>query len=166
MEQLQQIKQWLEALTGKEKWMVSGTATLAITTLFFLAVWEPLHLELNNELQKQGNQNKHMAWMQQAAKEVKSLRGSGSRTSARDKNEPTTLIVEQSIKNAGLKSSTGKIESSGNNGARVTLKDASFNQILIWLSTLASHHAINVSSANINLSSEGRVDARLTFERL
>jgi len=166
MEQLQQIKQWYNSLPSKEQWMVSGTGILIIITLFYLVVWEPLHVSLETEQQKQNSQKEILFWMQQAATEVKSLRSSGRRNTVRDRNKPTSLIIEQTINNAGLKSSVTKIESSGKNGARVTLNEASFNQILVWLNTLATHNAIQVVSANIERASKpGRANARLTFER-
>ena len=104
--------------------------------------------------------------MQQAASEVQSLRASGKRGAIRDRNKPTTLVIEQSINNAGLKDAVKKIESSGKNGARVTLDAASFNQMLVWLNTLATHNGIHVVSANIERAdTSGRANARLTFER-
>ena len=85
----------------------------------------------------------------------------------RDKNKPATLIIEQTINTAGLKPSASKIESSGKNGARVVLNEASFNQILIWLNTLATYNGIQVVSANIERAkTPGRANARLTLERL
>ena len=166
MKQLEEIKHWYYTLPKKEQWIVSGTTVFVIITLFFLIVWEPLHLGLNAEKIKQSTQNKNLTWMQQAANEVKALRGSGSRTSVRDKNKPTTLVIEQAINNAGLKVNVKKIESSGANGARVTLDEVPFNQMLVWLNTLAMHNGIFVTSANIERgSSEGKANARLTFER-
>lgn len=166
MEQLQQLKQWFNALPQKEQWMVSGTGSLIVITLFYLIIWEPIHLGLQTEQQKQQSQQEILLWMQQAATEVKTLRASGNRGTVRDKNKPTTLVIEQAINNAGLKPSIKKIESSGKNGARVTLNEASFNQILVWLNTLATHNGIQVISANIERSDiPGRVNARLSFER-
>lgn len=166
MEQLQQIKQWFESLPQKEQWMVSGTGTLIFITLFYLIVWEPIHVGLQTEQQKQQSQQEIILWMQQAATEVKTLRASGSRGTIRDKNKPTTLVIEQTIANAGLKTSVKKIESSGKNGARVSLNDASFNQVLVWLNTLATHNGIQVVSANIERSNKpGKTNARLSFER-
>lgn len=167
MEQLQQIKQWFNSLPSKEQWMVSGTGFLIIATLLYLVIWEPVHIGLKTEQQKQQSQNEILLWMQQAATEVKGLRTSGSRTTIRDKNKPTTLVIEQTINNAGLKSSVRKIESSGKNGARVTFNEAAFNQILVWLNTLATHNGIHVVSANIERASKpGQANVRLTFERL
>lgn len=165
-EQLTQLKQWFNSLPQKERWMVSGTGLLVFITLFYLIVWEPVHVGLQTEQQKQQTQNEILLWMQQAATEVKTLRASGNRSTIRDKNKPITLVIEQTIKNAGLKSSVSKIESSGNNGARVTLNEASFNQVLVWLNTLATHNGIQVVSASIERGSKpGRANARLSFER-
>jgi len=166
MQQLLQIKQWFYSLPTKEQRMVSGTGAIVLITLFYLIVWEPLHLGLDTEQQKKYSQQEILLWMQQAANEVKTLRTSGNSSTIRDKNKPTTLVIEQAIKNAGLESSVKKIESSGSNGARVTLNEAAFNQILIWLNTLATHNGIQVVSANIERAeTPGRANARLTFER-
>ncbi len=166
MQQLLQIKQWFYSLPTKEQRMVSGTGAIVLITLFYLIIWEPLHLGLDAEQQKNHSQQDILLWMQQAANDVKTLRASGSSSTIRDKDKPTTLVIEQTIKNAGLKSSVKKIESSGSNGARVTLNEASFNQILVWLNTLATHNGIQVVSANIERTeTAGRTNARLTFER-
>ena len=117
MQQLLKIKQWYYSLPTKEQWMVSGTSALLLITLFYLIIWEPLHLGLEEEQQKKHSQQEILLWMQQAANEVKTLRTSGSSSTIRDKNKPTTLVIEQAIKNAGLNPSVKKIESSGSNGA-------------------------------------------------
>jgi len=166
LQQFQQIKLWFNSLPSKEQRMVSVTGLLIIITLFYLIVWEPVHVGLATEQQKQQSQQEILLWMQQAAVETRALSSSGIRSTALNKNKPATLIIEQTINNAGLKSSVNKIESSGKNGARVVLNEASFNQILIWLNTLATHNGIQVVSANIERASEpGRANARLTLER-
>ncbi len=166
MEQLQQIKQWFYALPVKEQRMVSATAVLILITLFYLIIWEPLHTGIQQEQQKQQSQKEILLWMQQAASEVKTLRSSGSRSTIRDKNKPITLVIEQTVNNAGLKPAISKIESSGKNSARVLLNEASFNQLLVWLNTLATHNGVQVVSANIERAGKpGRVNARLTFKR-
>lgn len=167
IEQLGQLKLWFSSLPQKEQWMVSGTGALILITLFYLIIWEPVHVGLQEEQQKQQSQKEILYWMQQAATEVGTLRASGNRGSIRDKNKPVTLVIEQAINNAGLKSSVKKIESSGTDGTRVTLNEASFNQMLVWLNTLSTHNGIQVVSANIERSGKpGLADARLSLERL
>ena len=166
MEQIQQLKQWFYSLPTNEQRMVSGTAALIITTLFYLMIWEPIQLGLQSEQQKQQSQQAIKSWMQQSAAEVKVLRSTGGKSFAKDRNKPVNLVIEITIKNAGLKTSVNKIESSGKNSSRVILKNASFNQIMVWLNTLATHNGIHVVSANFERSDEtGQADARLTFER-
>lgn len=167
MEQLQQVKNWFYSLPSKEQIMVTGTGVLIVITLFYLMIWEPINTSLYTEQQKQQSQKQVLVWMQQAATEVKGLRATGSHNVIRDKNKPATLVIEQTINNAGLKPSVKKIESSGKNGARVILNEASFNQILVWLNTLATHNGIQVISANIERADKpGRANARITLERL
>ena len=166
MEQIQKAKDWFHSLPVKEQRMVFGTSIIIVITLFYLMIWEPLHVSLQDAKLKKESQDKAFVWMQQSATEVKSLRATGSRSTIRDKNKPTTLVVEQTIKNAGLSASVSKIESSGKNGARITLNEAAFNQVLIWLNTLSTHNGIQVISANIERGSKpGRANIRLTLER-
>jgi len=166
MEQLQQLKQWFYSLPVKEQWLVSGAGALILITLFYLVIWEPVHLNLETEQQKQKSQREILIWMQQAATEAAALQASGTRSTIRDKDKPATLVIEQSIQNAGLKPAVSKIESSGSDGARVTLNEAPFNQILVWLNTIATYNGIQVTSANIERASgPGRANARLTLER-
>jgi len=166
VEQLQQLKQWFYSLPTKEQWLVSGTGVLIMLTLFYLVIWEPVHVSLDTERQKQQTQKEILIWMQQAAAEAESLKASGIKSSIRDKDKPVTLVIEQTIQNAGLKPSVTKIESSGSDGARVTLNEASFNQILVWLNTIATYNGIQVTSANIErASTPGRANARLTLDR-
>jgi len=166
MEQIQQLRQWFVSLPTNEQRMVSATGVLIAITLFYLVVWEPIHLGLQTETQKQQSQNEIMIWMQESAAEVQALRRSGGKSVIRDRNKPVTLVIETSLQNAGLKSSVNKIESSGKDSTRVILKEAPFNQILVWLNTLATHNGIHVVSANIERSEKaGRADVRLSFER-
>jgi general secretion pathway protein M len=166
VEQLQQLKQWFYSLPTKEQWLVSGTGVLIMFTLFYLVIWEPVHVSLDTERQKQQTQKEILIWMQQAAAEAESLKASGIKSSIHDKDKPVTLVIEQTIQNAGLKPSVTKIESSGSDGARVTLNEASFNQILVWLNTIATYNGIQVTSANIErASTPGRANARLTLDR-
>jgi len=166
MEQVQQLKQWFFSLPTNEQRMVSGTAALIIATLFYLMIWEPIQLGLQHEQQKQQSQQEIKSWMQQSAAEVKALRSTGGKSFVKDNNKPVSLVIETTIRNAGLKVSVNKIESSGKNSSRVILKNAPFNQIMVWLNTLATHKGINVVSANFERSDKtGLADARLSFER-
>ena len=166
MELIQKIKFWFNSLQTNEQRMGLAASVMIGITLFYLIVWEPVHLNLQEQKQKNQTQKEILLWMQQAATEVKTLRSGGGRSVIRDRNKPVTLVVEQSIQNAGLKPSVNKIESAGNTGTRVTLNEASFNQLLVWLNTISKHNGIVVSSANIERGSRpGVANVRLTLDR-
>jgi len=166
MEQIDALKQWYRSLPSREQIMVTATTVFVLITLFYIMLWEPLHIGLRDQQARIQSQSETLAWMKQTAEEVKALQSSGGAVKIRDANKPVTLVIEQSLAVAGLKQSVKKIESSGSDGARVTLDDASFNQVLVWLNTLATYNNIQVVSANIERSeNDGRADARLSFER-
>ena len=166
MEQIEALKQWYRSLPSREQIMVTATTVFVLITLFYVMVWEPLHIGLRDQQAQIKSQTETLAWMQQTAREVKALQSTGGAVKIRDVNKPVTLVIEQSLAVAGLKQSVKKIESSGSDGARVTLDDASFNQVLIWLNTLATYNNIQVISANIERSEkDGRADVRLSFQR-
>ncbi len=163
---LEQLKQWHASLPTRDMWMLNFIVSILLLTLFYLALWEPLHKGLEQEKTKYESRQGTLLWMQQAAQEARILKASGNRHRIKQANQPITLVLEQSIVNAGLKAFVDKIESSGSSGARVKLNNVSFNQMLVWLNTIETHNGITVTSAIIERGKNaGNVDARLSFSR-
>ncbi len=163
---IDQIKHWHASLPPRDMWMLNFIVAVLFITLFYLLLWEPLHKGLDNEQTRYDTQQSTLDWMQQAAREARQLQSSGHHQQIKLANKAITLVLEQSIVNAGLKSFVGKIESSGNTAARVKLNNVSFNQMLVWLNTIETHNGISVSSAIIERSgTPGNVNARLSFIR-
>jgi general secretion pathway protein M len=164
--QLLLLRKWYAALPVKEQWMVLFTGILVVITLFYILLWEPIFEGLDNQKQLLLTQNKTLFEMQQYAAEAASMKTTGNVVKIRDADKPVNLVVDQSLQNAGLKPMVKKLESSDNDGARVTLNDASFNQLLVWLNTLATYNNIHVVSANIERTEkQGYANARLTLQR-
>lgn len=163
---MNEITDWYNALEPRERLMVTVAGIALAVTLFYLMLWEPVYKGLYEEQLKNENQTANLAWMQQAASEVRSLKASGASTNVRNQNAPVSLSVEQTIGNAGIKDKLSKLESSGQDSARAILDNVSFNQMVLWLNTLESNFGISVSSATIERTeSAGIVDARLTLSR-
>lgn len=162
---LETLNLWYNGLPQREKLLVIITAIFLAVTLFYLVVWEPIHKGLEKQQQQYNSQLGIISWMQDASTEVKKLKRSGAKTISSG-NQPVSLIIDKSAKISGLKNNLGKLESSGKEGARVTLDMASFNQMLIWLNNLEVQHGVTVTSANIERNEKpGTVNARLTFSR-
>jgi len=166
MQQLEQLKRWHASLPPRDAWLVNLMAILILITLFYLSLWEPLHKGLADAQVKHETQQKLLQWMQRSAQEVQQLRRSGNTHRIKQQNTPTMLVLEQSLSNGGLKPFLRKIESTDNNRARVKLDNVPFNQMLVWLNTIATHNGIIVSSAAIERGKNpGSVNARLHFSR-
>lgn len=166
MKQLDDLSAWYHGLQARERMLVAGTAVIVLVTLFYISTWEPLHTGLAEQQQQQFANQKSLAWMQQASAEAKALKAAGNRTRKSSGNQAITLVLEQTSKNSAIKNNLSKLESSGKDGARVTLDGASFDQMLIWLNTLQQNHGIVVSSASIDRAdASGTVNARLSFSK-
>jgi general secretion pathway protein M len=165
-EQLIAFKKWYFSLPVKEQRMVLFTSALIIVTLFYVLVWEPVFAGLEQQQTLLDSRNRTLLEMQQYASQAASLRRSGTVHTIRDSDKPVSLVVDRSLQNAGLKPRVKKLESSSGDEAKVTLDDAAFNQILVWLNTLATHNGIHVVSASIERSdNDGYADARFTLQR-
>ena len=166
MKQLDDLNQWYSNLQARERLMVLATSIVVIITLFYIIVWEPLHKGLDGaQVQYQANL-KNLQWMQQAAAQVRTLKASGGRIRSTNSNQPVSLLVEQSAAISAIKPNLSKLESSGKDGARVALDGASFDQMLLWLSTLEQTHGVPVTSASIERADKpGTINARLSFTR-
>lgn len=166
MNQLDTLQHWYHSLQQRERVMVLATAVVVVITIFYIAIWEPLHKGLDSAEQEYQSNLSNLQWMQQAAAEVRALKPSSSRVRNTASNQPVTLIVEQAANNSAIKNNISKLESASNDGARVVLNAASFDQMLVWLNTLEQSHGIPVASANIERSDKpGTVNARLSFNK-
>ena len=166
MQLLEQLKRWHGSLPTRDMWLVNLTAVFVLLTLFYLAIWEPIHKGLEAEKVKHETGQEVLAWMQQAAQQVQQLRASGGRSQNKSASKPTTLVLEQTLSSAGLRPFVGKIESASKNSARVKLENVPFNQMLVWLNTLTRFHGMTISSATIERGDKpGSANARLSFSR-
>ncbi len=166
MNALDNLRNWYDSLQPRERVMVLVTTLVVVVTLFYVAVWEPLHKELQQELEKRDNLQKSLAWMQGAAQEVRALRAAGVSGQRRDANTPVSLTIEKTAASAGIKSKLGKLESSGKNAARARLDNVDFNQMMLWLNTVEQTYGIAASSVNIESAGKpGLVNARISFSR-
>lgn len=165
MSQLEQLRQWYHNLPPRDLWLVNLTAALLAFTLFYVLLWEPVHKGLEEETLRHESQQKLLRWMQQSAREVQALRANGRQT-LKQTNLPVSLVLEQSLKNAGLKAYVEKIEASGSGSARVKLNNAPFDQMLVWLRTIERHNGIHVGSAQLERGEKpGTASGRLSLKR-
>ena len=167
MRQLQALQDWYHGLQQRERQLVLAATVVIAATLFYLIIWEPIHKSVAEQTQKYQSQAGILEWMQNAANEVRLLKATSSSNRRKaSSNQAVTLLVEQSATLAGIKPYLSKLESTSDKGARVTIDAASFDQLLLWLSTLQTQYGISVTSANLDRDDKpGAVNARMTLKR-
>lgn len=167
MKQLDELQQHYQNLSQRDQNLAIIMSVILAVTLFYIIIWEPLHLNLEKQKNTQTSQLEIHHWMQNAAAEVRALKASGNRgTRIQKKHSPVSIVAEQSAKLNGLSKQIGKIESSGKNSAQIKVENASFNQMLLWINTLKTRYGISVSSAKIEHTNKaGIINARLILNR-
>jgi len=166
MKQLEDIQHWYQGLQQRERQLVLAASAVIIITLLYLTIWEPIFKGIESQTQKYQTQLEILDWMLTAATEVRTLQASGATKRRTNNSQPVTLLVEKSAATAGLKPYLRKLESTSDKGARITIDDASFDQVLLWLNTLQTQYGISVSSANLDRADKaGAINARMTLNR-
>ena len=163
---MNQVKQWFNELAPRERQMVS--AALVVIILFVIyQTWTSFVSHVDKLQHRVDNQQTILTWMQQAANEVKQLRGSAG-TSNRPKGKQLLLgLIDRSAKQNQLGGSLQKVQPEGEQGVRIWLEKAPFKSIIIWLDNLQYQHGLVVT--DISLESQdvtGTVSARVLIESL
>lgn len=157
------MRQWLAGLQVRERRaLMLGVAALVFTA-GYLFLFEPLMLareQAGNQVQAQ---RVLLAHLQQVAVEVNRLKGARPVTKAK---APRSILaaVDQSSRQAGIKSSIKRLTPEGSKKVRLWLEKASFDQLVGWLAGLNAQSGLIVE--NINLTPEddpGLVRANLTL---
>ena len=159
------MKAWFLSLAPRERLMVSAAAGVVILALIFLLAWEPLASRVTQLQQSVDEQQALKQWMQQAAVEARQLRGAAG-SAAADANRSLLAIVDQTSKQSRLGSAVKRIQPDGQDLVRVSLEQASFDDVVLWLGTLQRSYGVNVVDAALDRQANaGRVNARLTLKK-
>jgi general secretion pathway protein M len=159
------VKAWFSSLAPRERLMVIAAAAVIGLALAYLSVWEPLASGIRHSEQGVQEQRALMQWMQQAAAEAKQLRGSAGAT-AGDTGHSLLAVVDQTAKQSQLGSAVKRIQPDGQDLVRVSLEQASFDDVVLWLGNLHRANRVKVVDASIDRQSQaGLVNARITLKK-
>jgi len=156
------MRAWWLGLSGRERAMVAGAGLFLLgCCLYFLGV-APFVEQLSRYRREVPEQRALLAWMHDAAKEVESLRPAAG--VAAKSGGSVMVVIDQTAKQFELGKKLKRIEPEGENGAKVWLEDAAYEDVLRWLHRLADNHGIRVLSfAAEPVERGGYVKARITL---
>lgn len=163
---MNQVKQWFNSLAQREQKMVLS-AFVVIVVFVIYSSWTSFTSHIENLQHRVNNQQGIQSWMQQSANEVKQLRGSGA-TGARPKGKQLLLgLIDRSAKQNKLGNSLQKVQPEGDQGVRVWLEKAAFDNIVTWLDNLQYKHGLVITDISVDSQEvPGTVNARVLIESL
>ena len=157
------MKKWFAGLEPRERLLVSGGAVVLVLLLLYVVIWEPIASGYRNLQEDVAEQKQTLAWMQQAASQIKTLQRSSTGEVRGLGGRSLLAVVDQSARSAGLGDSIKRIEPDGSKGVKVWLEGVAFDPMILWLGKLTRTYQIETSLITIEPQGAGRVNARLTL---
>lgn len=160
---MKKFRAWFEQLQSRERQLVIVAMVVFAIFLPYQLIWSPLIVRAGH-LQKQVNkQAKQLQWMRASMQEIPQPRGnSGAKHSG-----SLLSVVEQTANQSQLRNSIRKIQPEGDQGVRIWMDNAGFDDILMWLERLKKQSSIEVVDFSVERQTEtGQVNLRLLLEAL
>ena len=159
------MKAWWESLSAREHALVVGGAAITLALLLYALVWAPFQANGRRLRQSVAEQRADLAWMRQAAQEVKRLSAAGAGPAAGDDRSLLTL-VDQTARAAGLGPALKRVAPQGDDKLSAQLEGVEFDKLVPWLGALEhDHRALIVSLSVDRTETSGLVNARLVMSR-
>ncbi|MGD8526784.1 MAG: type II secretion system protein M [Thioalkalispiraceae bacterium] len=158
------MKQYLANLTTRERQML--VSALVVIVLFIVyQSWASFSAHVADLQHRVDNQQETLDWMQQAAREVKILQGANV-VGERPKGKQLLLgLIDRTAKQNQLNNNLQKVQPEGEQGVRVWLENASFDNVVVWLDTLQFKHGLVVTDISIDKQGAvGNVNIRALIE--
>lgn len=159
------MKAWWESLSAREHALAVGGAAIALALLLYVLVWEPFRASDRRLRQSVATQRADLAWMRQAAQDVKRLSAAGAGPAAGDDRSLLTL-VDQTARAAGLGPGLKRIAPQGDDKLSAQLESVEFDMLVPWLGSLERDHRTIIVSLSVDRTdTSGLVNARLVVGR-
>lgn len=157
---------WYNTLSPRERNLVLYGGIVAILILIWLLLIDPLYSNYKKYNKVIASQKSTLQTMQKQSIEVKKLQQQAIKPVASSSGNPQQL-VERSLQTWRLKPKLERMQSQGTNGVRLTLKNASADRVVRFLSELESKYNLAISNLILNSANkeEGYIDVRLTIKR-
>ena len=160
------MKEWYLRQSQRDQQIVIAVAALVLAVLIYAMLIQPLITGLENRRASVASRTDLLSWMSESAAKLQRVRGSGATNSGKRNDKAAYVLLDESIRNAGLSAAADRIEPAGKDkkGARVQFSQVDFDKLVRLLGTLQSQYGLGISHANISQKDGGMVSARITLD--
>jgi len=154
------FKEWHAQLETRERRVVNVGGTALVLAIFYFGIWSPFLSRVDGLRDTIVNEQKTLAWMQDADQKIKLLASENS--GDKQAMTPVTLLalLQAQINQAGMKDALKQMKQAANDSIQLQFKNVSFDQLVKLLIAVikANHVTINQFSATAE-STPGKVSA-------
>lgn len=106
------------------------------------------------------------AWMYANAKHVRMISAAAARANYKGESDSLITVASNTARDYSL--TLKRFQPDGEDGLRLSLESANFNQMLLWLNKLEKEYGVSVKHISVEkvLKKEGMVDASIALIRL
>ncbi|TPW09735.1 MAG: proteinral secretion pathway protein M [Halothiobacillaceae bacterium] len=160
------MKEYFAQLAPSEKRTVVMGGVVLVIALLYALVWDPVMSGVAGLRQTVAENRALVVWMQSAAHEIKTAQANrGQRGSVQRGGQSLLALVDQTARQGGLGDALKRVEPKGNDEVRVRLEQASFDEMVTWLTLLQRNYAVTVDTIAIDReATPGRVNVTLALK--
>lgn len=157
------VKQYWHNLQPRERLILAAGAGALVLLLLYAAVWDPYQAHVARLEETISQQRADLEWMRGASAQVKTLRkGTPARPAA---GQSLLSLADSTARAQGLAEAVKRVQPEGQNGVRVWLEQAAFDDVMRWLQVLTTRYGVQVSALVAEPGEgPGRTDVRLLLE--
>lgn len=153
---------WQERAPREKIALMAGLCTLILLAAYLIL--EPVHREYRRMQEEMPKLHDDLIWMQSQLGEIRKLQGNG--VTANSAGQSLSLpLVEEILRETGLKEKTSELRPAGSQGVRVSFDEVAYGDLMEFLSSLRQRSNARVSEADIGRleNRDGMVKAGLSL---
>jgi len=159
------MSSWFNSLSPRERALVSYVSIAALIVLVWLLVIKPLYnnqIKLNKAI---ASQKTALATIKRQSIEIKQLQQQKTVKPTTTGTQNPQQLIERSLQTWRLKDVLERMQSQGNKGVRIILKNANADRVMRFLHELESKHSLSINNMVIDNDNKetGFADFRLTI---
>lgn len=157
---------FFKQLNSRERYSLIVGGSVLFLFLAYILLWQPWQNQVQEMQLRVGAQIEELAWMQQAAKEVKQLRTSSAPSTV---NRPTASlfsIIDSSMAQTSLAKTNKRIEPNTEQEIKISFEQANFSDLVQWIAGLQQQHRLQVQVLTLEkLAGNDSVKIQLTLRQ-
>ncbi len=158
------MKDRFMSLSERERRTLIIAAVILGLLMVYALIWKPINASAERWAQLAQQREEFVVWMKKAVQEAKQLRQQAGSPNV-GRAQSLLALVDQTARRSQLGPAMKRVEPKGSGEVRVRLENASFDDVMKWLTQLQRTSAVSIDSISIDKEdSPGRISATLTLK--